>query len=69
MPQLTGVETTKKISAKFGPRKPYIIGMTAATLSTDKEECLAAGMNDLLIKPIDFLTLTHALRKGFESIQ
>lgn len=69
MPQLTGVETTKKISAKFGPRKPYIIGMTAATLSTDKEECLAAGMNDLLIKPIDFLTLTNALRKGFDSIQ
>ncbi|RTE87049.1 MULTISPECIES: PAS domain-containing protein [Gammaproteobacteria] len=50
MHSLNGLETTRKIREKYGD-KPFIIGLTANTLDSVKEQALSAGMNDLLTKP------------------
>ncbi|PWJ39953.1 response regulator [Sediminitomix flava] len=52
MPEMNGIEVTKTIHEKFPHFKTPIVAMTAFTLSEEKEEFLAAGMDDFLAKPI-----------------
>lgn len=54
MPIISGYETTEKIreiekTNKLAPTP--IIALTANTLSDSKDQCIASGMNDYLIKP------------------
>jgi signal transduction histidine kinase/DNA-binding response OmpR family regulator len=53
MPQMSGVEATRRIR-QLGPNipQPWIIAMTANASSEDRTYCLKAGMNDYLSKPI-----------------
>ena len=52
MPEMDGIEATRKIIENWGDKKPFIVAMTANALSTDKEAYLDAGMNDFISKPI-----------------
>jgi CheY-like chemotaxis protein len=55
MPVMSGVDATRHIRALPGESgKCPIIAMTANTLPGDREEYLAAGMNEYIPKPIDF---------------
>jgi len=54
MPEMGGLQATEKIIEEYGDKRPVIIAMTAGAYAKDKEECLAAGMDDYVIKPIDF---------------
>ena len=64
MPQLDGVETTKRIRAheagQPGRRTP-ILALTANTLVEDRYACFEAGMDGFLIKPLDREKLADAL--------
>jgi CheY-like chemotaxis protein len=51
MPEMDGLEATRQIRLKYG-KHPFIIAMTANAMQTDREECLAAGMDDYISKPI-----------------
>ena len=61
MPIMGGEEATQKIRT-FNGSTP-IIAMTANAMTTDKEKCLAAGMNDYVAKPIDPELLFAAIRR------
>jgi len=53
MPVVNGLEATRQIRELAGYAQIPIIAMTANALPEDKVRCLAAGMNDFLIKPFD----------------
>lgn len=61
MPTLDGFEATAAIRKHFD--KLPIIAMTAHAMADERENCLAAGMNDHVAKPIDpqalFLTIAR----------
>lgn len=65
MPGLNGIKATQEIRIAGGPRGMTvpIVGITAADGQEVRRECLASGMNDVLLKPLDPRLLVAALRK------
>jgi len=64
MPQLDGIETTKRIRAREAAqpgRQTPILALTANTLVEDRYACFEAGMDGFLIKPLDRDKLADAL--------
>ncbi len=60
MPILDGLETTKEIRRRMD-RQPVVIAMTAHAMKEDKQNCLDAGMNDYLSKPVNKEKLADVL--------
>ncbi|WP_242058431.1 response regulator [Microcoleus sp. FACHB-SPT15] len=64
MPKLDGLETTRRICQELPQEKrPRIIAMTANAMQGDREECLEAGMDDYISKPIRIEVLSKTLSK------
>jgi signal transduction histidine kinase/DNA-binding response OmpR family regulator len=62
MPEMDGLEATRRITAKWpNGERPRIVAMTANAMQGDREECLAAGMDDYVTKPIRVEQLVRAL--------
>jgi CheY-like chemotaxis protein len=65
MPEMDGFMATRSIRAMdtAKAREIPIVAMTANVFKEDVEECLAAGMNDHIGKPIDYDEMLEKLQK------
>ncbi len=62
MPELDGLDATRQILAEHpAGRRPRIVALTANAFEDDRLECLAAGMDDHLSKPLQKDKLESAL--------
>jgi signal transduction histidine kinase/CheY-like chemotaxis protein len=63
MPEMDGLEATRRIVQRWpdAAKRPRIVAMTANAMQGDREECLAAGMDDYVTKPIRVDALVQAL--------
>jgi len=62
MPNLDGLAAARAIrKCELGQRRIPIIALTAHVRSSDQHECLAAGMNAFVSKPIQALELSNAI--------
>ncbi|HEV8408119.1 MAG TPA: response regulator [Sphingomicrobium sp.] len=64
MPEIDGLEASRVICARLAAsERPRIIAMTAEAMQGDRDKCLAAGMDDYIVKPVTLDRLAAALAK------
>jgi signal transduction histidine kinase/DNA-binding response OmpR family regulator/HPt (histidine-containing phosphotransfer) domain-containing protein len=64
MPEMNGLDASRAICARWpAAERPRIIAMTAEAMEGDREMCLAAGMDDYIVKPVSLEQLRRALRE------
>lgn len=64
MPEMDGIQTTKKLRDEFGEKLPKVVAMTAYSMQDDRENFLSNGMDDYVSKPIR----AHILVKKVEEL-
>ena len=62
MPEIDGKEVTRIIRRRNG-HQPVIAAITANAMQGDKEECLVAGMDEYLAKPVSFKKISELIEK------
>ncbi|MFD2613900.1 ATP-binding response regulator [Paenibacillus gansuensis] len=63
MPGMDGLETIRQMRAIPEYTDLPIVAVTAKALDRDREDCLAAGANDYIAKPVELGSLQATLRK------
>jgi CheY-like chemotaxis protein len=65
MPHMDGPSTCRMIRQDLGldQSQLVVVGLTASTHVKDKERCFEAGMNDVVIKPIEASQFINILTK------
>jgi PAS domain S-box-containing protein len=64
MPVLDGYDATRELRRQDGSnRHTIVIALTASALESDREKCLAVGMDDFLSKPFDQDTLQAMIER------
>lgn len=72
MPVMDGLQATRLIRAArtavpwMTPSKPRIVAMTANAMTSDREACLSAGMDDYISKPLTPAAMKRILDKYFK---
>ena len=63
MPEMDGIEATRRIRADARHAKLPVIAMTAHAMAEERARCAAAGMNDHITKPIEPRTMLQTLAR------
>jgi signal transduction histidine kinase/PAS domain-containing protein/ActR/RegA family two-component response regulator len=64
MPEMDGLTATRLIAEQWAPAsRPRIVAMTAAAMKEDRQNCLDAGMDDFISKPLRREELRGALEQ------
>ncbi len=70
MPIMDGLEAARKIRGLGGEYSQLpIIALTAAAMEEDRRQCIAAGMDDFITKPLDANALSNILTKWAKPVQ
>ena len=64
MPDMDGIEATRRIRQRGELSQPHIIALTARAMTGEREACLAAGMDEFLTKPVSLSALRAALLRS-----
>jgi CheY-like chemotaxis protein/HPt (histidine-containing phosphotransfer) domain-containing protein len=67
MPEMNGYEATEKIRRIEAMTNVPIIALTAGNVQSERERCLAAGMDDFVTKPVVEETIQVILKKWLNS--
>ena len=60
MPEMDGFEATRRIRSELKLALP-VLAMTAGVMASEREQCIASGMNDFIAKPIDVEDMLRAI--------
>ena len=63
MPVMDGFETTRRLRTALGSLAPPVVAVTARAMEQDRQDCLAAGMDGYVVKPLSLASVHDALRK------
>jgi len=65
MPVMDGFETVATIrrNEAGGPRRTWVVAVTASGIDGEREACLSAGMDDFLLKPIQAAQLVEVIAR------
>jgi two-component system, sensor histidine kinase and response regulator len=63
MPEMDGIEATRRLRKRFAAEDLPIIAMTAHAYEKDRQNCLEAGMNDHSAKPVEPAMLIETLTR------
>ncbi len=63
MPEMDGIEATRRIRHLWPTGGPRIIAVTAYALEGDRERCIESGMDSYIAKPVNLDTLKGAIEK------
>jgi CheY-like chemotaxis protein len=61
LPELDGIEATRRIAARRNGKRPRIVGLTGVATADDRSRALEAGMVELREKPLFLEDLTELL--------
>jgi len=67
MPEMDGLEATRRIRADGDLRQPYIAAVTANATVEDRADCLASGMDDYVSKPFRLRDLDRVIKRYWKS--
>ena len=69
MPEMNGLDATRRIISAWGADRPWITALTAGAMKENRDECLDAGVDDFLTKPINVPELEQALTRCFDHLK
>jgi len=64
MPEIDGLEATQLIRSDPEMQQPYIIAMTANVMEDDRLQCIEAGMDDFIPKPVRIDDVSRAMERA-----
>lgn len=67
MPEMDGLEATRHLRKHYTQKQPNIIAMTANAMVEDRDECLKAGMDNYISKPVKLESLIAILKQTAEA--
>lgn len=67
MPEMDGIETTSLIKKENGLSQIPIIALTALTMKSDRERCMAVGIDEYISKPVSLQNLAQIIENHLQT--
>lgn len=68
MPELDGLEASRRIRSGREAIRPWIVALTANAMHQDRQEAMLAGMNDFISKPFEAGAIEKSLRLAYRNL-